>query len=380
MVADKCAFHAITPDDLLRDRIIFGIADNKVRERLLREPELNLAKTLNICRASEMSQAQVKVVSEFSPSNVHLLKENKKSSEGKSAASDGQPYPTSLSFVSGVGSMKVNVRPALLGANSVSSAAKRTIFQGNAPFLPRSASNKVSLLEEEDQLPVFKVTNQSSDSSLVTLKVLSGNFIRFEIDTGARCNVLLMHIYKKATGNFELKHVTPAKSSIVSYDGGNIPVLGTAKLQVWRGSFTCLLLCRLVESKRCRPVLGKLACEGMGVVEVKDSDAIRRCRMPFDISSAPDVFQHRMHELIEGLGGTEVVADDFVVAGFGDSLEEASRDHNKKPCCISSTMFHTWYQARSEKTSAVLGGGSLNWPLRHQVWSENSSCESTSCP
>ena len=55
--------------------------------------------------------------------------------------------------------------------------------------------------------------------------------------------------YKKATGDFDLKHVTPAKSSIVSYDGGNIPVLGTVKLQVWRGSFTCLLLCRLVESK-----------------------------------------------------------------------------------------------------------------------------------
>ena len=71
-------------------------------------------------------------------------------------------------------------------------------------------------------------------------------------------------------------YVTPARPSIVSYDGGNIPVLGTVKLQVWRGSFTCLLLCRLVESKRCRPILGKSACEVMGVVEIKDSDAIRR--------------------------------------------------------------------------------------------------------
>ena len=30
-----------------------------------------------------------------------------------------------------------------------------------------------------------------------------------------------------------------------------------------------------------------------------------------------------MHELIGGLTGTEVVADDFVVAGFGDTYEEA---------------------------------------------------------
>jgi len=36
-----------------------------------------------------------------------------------------------------------------------------------------------------------------------------------------------------------------------------------------------------------------------------------------------------MHELIEGLTGTEVAADDFVVAGFGDTYEEAVCDHNK---------------------------------------------------
>ena len=53
------------------------------------------------------------------------------------------------------------------------------------------------------------------------------------------------------------------------------------------------------------------------------------CRMPFGINSAPEGFQRRMHELIEGLSRIEVAADDFVVAGFGDTLEEAFRDHNK---------------------------------------------------
>lgn len=67
-IADKCAFDTITPYDLLRDRIIFGIVDSKVRERPLREPELNHTKTLDICRASVMSQAQIKAVSEFNSS------------------------------------------------------------------------------------------------------------------------------------------------------------------------------------------------------------------------------------------------------------------------------------------------------------------------
>ena len=31
-----------------------------------------------------------------------------------------------------------------------------------------------------------------------------------------------------------------------------------------------------------------------------------------------------MHQLVEGLSGVEVIADDFVVVGFRDSMEEAS--------------------------------------------------------
>ena len=45
-----------------------------------------------------------------------------------------------------------------------------------------------------------------------------------------------------------------------------------------------------------------------------------------------------MHELIEGLSGIEVVADDFVVVGFGDTLEEAFRDHNKNLVAFFSAV------------------------------------------
>ena len=56
--------------------------------------------------------------------------------------------------------------------------------------------------------------------------------------------------------------------------------------------------------------------------------------MPFDISSAPEVFQRRMHVLIEGLIGPEVLADDFVVAGLGDT--EAVCEHNRNLVPFSS--------------------------------------------
>ena len=52
-------------------------------------------------------------------------------------------------------------------------------------------------------------------------------------------------------------------------------------------------------------------------------------RMPFGISSAPEVFQRRMHELIEGLRGVEIVADEIMTVGYGESQEEAVHDHDK---------------------------------------------------
>lgn len=37
----------------------------------------------------------------------------------------------------------------------------------------------------------------------------------------------------------------------------------------------------------------------------------RWLRMPFGLNSAPEVWQRRMHEIVEDLPGVEVIADDF---------------------------------------------------------------------
>ena len=55
----------------------------------------------------------------------------------------------------------------------------------------------------------------------------------------------------------------------------------------------------------------------------------RWLRMPFGISSAPEIWQRKMHEAIEGLQGVKVIADDFLVCGFGDTVDEAVKDHDQ---------------------------------------------------
>ena len=339
------------------------------------------------------------------------------------------------------------------------------------------------------------------NSQFVTLRLDSGRYIRFQVDTGAKCNVIPLDIYKKATGDASLTKITPSHTQVTAYGGNNLPVVGTVLLRVQRGGLRCRLDCKIIDRSGIRPLLGRKACLGMKIIAYLDNDhlnqpaignatvcelgppklvsieqliskyasvfgsgvglldgkyhivldetvtpvqhsprrvpvplrdvlkstldnlvlqnilapvqkptpwissmvavpkkdgllricldprdlnrAIRRehfplptiedvatrlhgakvfsvldvrkgfwhveldeessllttfntpfgryrwKRMPFGICSAPEVFQRRMYDLVHGLQGVEVVADDFVVVGFGDTPEIASRDHDK---------------------------------------------------
>ena len=80
-------------------------------------------------------------------------------------------------------------------------------------------------------------------------------------------------------------------------------------------------------------------CSGFWLVKIDDPSSYlttfnmpfgcyRWKLLPFGICSAPEVFQKRMHKLIEGLTGVEVIADDFIIIGFGNTLADAQRSHS----------------------------------------------------
>ena len=77
-LADSCNFEEITPEEILRDRLVFGIRDSKVRERLLRETKLTLEKTDEICRASESMLAQLKIVGNSEGQTVNAVNRGNK--------------------------------------------------------------------------------------------------------------------------------------------------------------------------------------------------------------------------------------------------------------------------------------------------------------
>ena len=51
-------------------------------------------------------------------------------------------------------------------------------------------------------------------------------------------------------------------------------------------------------------------------------------RLLFGISSVPEEFQQRPHDELYGLEGVVNIADDIIVIGQGESLGDATQDHD----------------------------------------------------
>lgn len=51
--------------------------------------------------------------------------------------------------------------------------------------------------------------------------------------------------------------------------------------------------------------------------------------MPFEISLAPEEFKRNLQEKLTDLEGVEVIRDDILVMRFGETQEQAPRNHDE---------------------------------------------------
>lgn len=52
--------------------------------------------------------------------------------------------------------------------------------------------------------------------------------------------------------------------------------------------------------------------------------------MPFGVKPAPEIYQKRQVEVVQGVPGVKVLADDIILVGKGKTLAEATRHHDVK--------------------------------------------------
>ena len=248
--------------------MLFGVRDDKV----LWESNLTLTKTDEICRAAESMIAQMKIVSNSVSTTVSAMKSeaNKCREEEKLTAksirecgSCGRRHPFG----------KKELCPAY--GKICNKCAKPNHFAVKCRTKGKETGKSIRAVEDEDDMdevfPTQVSVLQVDDSQLVTVQLQSGNYICFQLDTVAQCNVIPVNLYKKATEDRKLTNVVPTNSFITAYGGVTLPVIGTAALWVQRGHKKFQILCKLVDSTDICPLLGRNACLQMNLVSYLDN-------------------------------------------------------------------------------------------------------------
>ena len=77
-------------------------------------------------------------------------------------------------------------------------------------------------------------------------------------------------------------------------------------------------------------------------------------RVPFGISAASEIFQKRILQALEQLQRLIIIHDDMIVNGVGDSIEEATSDHNTNLANFLMKCWRERCQAEQKKVRVAL--------------------------
>ena len=231
---------------------------------MMTEANLTLKKTDEICRASESTAPQMKVV-EHNTEEVNVVRP--KGDNGSTKEIHLRGHQTRVEIVVECMGQKT----ALLGARGCTSCGKLNHFASICRNSKRrgvkSPPTMKAVEEYESDEELYCVSGVAAlrldDTQLVTLRLESGNWVRFQPDTGAQCNAIPLKLYMKAHKDFQKRKVKPSNSTIYS-GGSRLPVLGQATFCVWRDNTKWVLECKLVDSLDIRPILGQNCMFGHG--------------------------------------------------------------------------------------------------------------------
>ncbi|CAC5382216.1 unnamed protein product [Mytilus coruscus] len=255
-MTQNCAFGTIT-EELVRDRIVCETNSERVKERLVRDDELTLAKAILACRADEESKRQIKTFKE--DETVHALKRRPRYQNQLRRKEDQK-------FSCGKCGIQHEKRNCPAYGKKCRKCNKLNHFQKCC-----RSKRKVHGLEEcesnsdsnQDEFFVGSVTEKRKteivgDECFTTYKV-QGRNIKFKVDTGAQVNILPSAIFDKVS------HVKlmSTKTTLTSYSGDKLKVKGKCQLKLQDKQFDFF-----VTETEQSPLLGLKASKDLGLIQV----------------------------------------------------------------------------------------------------------------
>ena len=298
-IAKNCQHEDITPEEILRDRIVLGIRDDKMRERLLRCNDLTLQKAVDLIKAAEQTEHQVKLMG--ASANVNALKQgrskNNRPSMPSRAANSKHQKQTSRGNCGRCGTSHAKQKCPAFGQK-----CHRCGNMNHYQSLCRSKTvATVQLDNGPDQYEICTVGEQPSraNKALVNLHVnrrQAGNVVRFQVNTGSECDLLPLKVYKSITGDDTVEMLRKCNKSIVSYTGERKQIAGKINLPVCHKDRKKALTFNVVNGDY-QPILSLNTSIALGIVTLADCDVLS-----LTISPESNTILEEYKDVFEGLG------------------------------------------------------------------------------
>lgn len=257
--AETCEFGVLC-DSLIKDRIVVGVADEQLRARLLRDPELTLPKTLVMCHASEASKQQMGGLA--SATSTHQISAVRNSVRKATRMIEdctycGGSHPAGNCPAYGE---KCKNCGGLNHYGRVCRSKKTRKGKSQNQRKLHHVQNELDSDSETDmELFVDAVNAKRNKEWSVELTIVDTETdVKFKLDTGAECNV----ISKRLIGD---QRITKSKVKLTSYFGHSIRPIGKCVLLCGYKSKFYPLEFQVVDTE-VTPVLGLDSCSELELI------------------------------------------------------------------------------------------------------------------
>lgn len=273
--ARTCNFGQLQ-ESMIRDQIVFGIKDIKIRERLLREADLTLASAVKVCHASELAIQHAKTFSR-SPRETDTestavaavntrqagrtyKKEQKESKDTFLCKRCGTKHGRKQCPAYGKICKKCNGQNHFAKQCFSKNKQKERVHTVEETAL--SDTFFVGMVMQQDtpmDQPAVSTVKQDKWTEMLPV---NGALVTFKLDTGAKAN-LVNELDVKAMKT--KPHIFQNNSLLQAYNGEPIKTKGKCRLRVQvKGKYHSLMFIIVPEGHES--LLGDKACERLGLV------------------------------------------------------------------------------------------------------------------
>ena len=265
--AAKCEFRD-QESDMIRDKIVFGVHDTRIKERLLREADLTLARALDVCRAAETSKHQMDAMG-TAHAQIHAVHTQKHARTTRKPMIKPPANSKRESTCQYCGQTHAPRQCPAFGK-----VCKKCSGMNHFAVVCRGGGNRkpggrpVHSVESDDTSGLFIGTvfvgGINCNEWQTTLRLNNSDVI-FKLDTGADANVLPLDVYQQIYSNVPL---TPTDTILTAFGDNKIRPEGEVQLEVTcpRTSMTKLLHFYVTRASSIA-ILGCKACTTMNLVK-----------------------------------------------------------------------------------------------------------------